>query len=190
MPKRFLFLAIALSTIACSTVNRFFSEPYQGDRDVDEQAVYSFLLSGTERDRVVISRTTDSGFDFTGKSDMPQEMPGLSRELWEDYLARNDRSYPLPTDMEIGVEYVLLDDDEMSDIFTHYEDGWEEFYSRYPDSPGITTLSRVGFNRDGTEALVYMGTQLHYLAGTGNLLRLEKTDGVWKVMEEIMLWIS
>ena len=78
----------------------------------------------------------------------------------------------------------------MGDIFDDSVNGWEEFYRRYPDSPGITTLSRVGFNRERTEALVYMGAQLHYLAGAGNLYRLEKQDGVWKIVEKVMLWIS
>ncbi len=35
-----------------------------------------------------------------------------------------------------------------------------------------------------------MGAQFHYLAGAGNLYRLEKQDGVWKIVEKVMLWIS
>lgn len=192
MPKRFLLLTITLSMIACSTVNRFFSRTPQGDLDLDreEQAIYAVLLSDYDRPSIVLSQTTDSGFEFTGETSQPEGLPDLSGELWENYLDRNDRSYPLSTEMEIGREYTLLDDEEMSDIFNNYEDGWDEFYRRYPDSPGITTFSRVGFNPDRTEALVYMGAQFHYLAGSGNLIRLEKQDGVWKIMDEIMLWIS
>lgn len=192
MPKRFLLLTITLSMIACSTVNRFFSRTPQGDLDLDreEQAIYAVLLSDYDRPSIVLSQTTDSGFEFTGETSQPEGLPDLSEELWENYLVRNDRSYPLSTEMEIGREYTLLDDEEMSDIFNNYEDGWDEFYRRYPDSPGITTFSKVGFNPDRTEALVYMGAQFHYLAGSGNLIRLEKQDGVWKIMDEIMLWIS
>jgi hypothetical protein len=190
MIKRFLYVSLTLSLLACSTVNRFLSQPAGGDLDAEEQAVYSVLLRDYDRPSIVLSQTTDSGFDFTGQTKKPNGMHHLSRELWEDYLARNDRSYPLSTEMAIGREYTLLDAEEMSDIFTNYQDGWEEFYIRYPDSPGITTFSRVGFNQDRTEALVYMGTQFHYLAGAGNLIRLEKKDGEWKIVDRMMLWIS
>ncbi len=191
MLKRFFYVSITLSLLACSTVNRFLLQPTRGDLDAEEQAVYAALLSNYDvRERVVLSKTTDSGFEFTGQTEQPQGMPGLSEELWQDYLAQNDRSYPLSQGMEVGVEYVLLDAEEMSDIFSNYEDGWNEFYSRYPDSPGITTFSRVGFNPDRTEALVYMGTQFHYLAGAGNLVRLEKQNGEWKIVDRMMLWIS
>lgn len=190
MLKRFLLLILTLFMIACSTVNRFFSTPIPGNLEAEEQAVYSVLLSEYDRQSIVLSQTTDSGFDFTGQTGMPDGIAGLSQDLWDDYLGRNDRSYPLSTEMEIGREYSLLEAEEMSDIFSNHEDGWSEFYRRYPDSPGITTLSRVGFNQDRTEALVYMGTQFHYLAGAGNLIQLEKKNGEWKIKDKTMLWIS
>ncbi len=190
MHKRLLFLIVPLSMLACSTVSRFFSHPTPGNMEAEEQAVYAVLLSDYDRPSIVLRETTESGFDFTGQTDKPAGMSDLSQELWEDYLDRNNRSYPLSTEMEIGREYTLLDAKEMSDIFNNFQDGWDEFYRRYPDSPGITTLSRVGFNQDGTEALVYMGSQFHYLAGAGNLVRLEKQDGEWKIVDKMMLWIS
>jgi hypothetical protein len=190
MKKYILLLALVLFMLSCSTVNRFFSKPQLGDLDAEEQAVYVVLLSDYDRPSIVLSQTTDSGFDFTGQTEKPNGMPNLSRELWEEYLARNDRSYPLSPEMAIGRQYTLLGGEEMSDIFNNYGDGWEEFYRRYPDSPGITTLSRVGFNQDGTEALVYMGAQLHYLAGAGYLIRLEKQNGEWKIVDKMMLWVS
>jgi hypothetical protein len=172
-------------------MNRFLpGTPSPGDLEAEEQAVYSVLLSDVHRANIVLSETTSSGLEFSGQTDMPQGLPGLSSELWESFLARNDKSYPLATDMQIGLEYQLMDADEMSDIFSNFEDGWDEFYSRYPDSPGITSFSKVGFNAARTEALVYMGRQLHYLAGAGNLIRLEKQDGLWKIRDQIMLWIS
>ena len=190
MLKRFLYMSILLPLLACSTVNSLFSNSPGGEPDPEEQAVYAVLFSDYHRDRIVLKETTDSGLGFMNQDSLPQELPGLSPGLWSDYLARNDRAYPLSAEMEIGVNYVFLDDREMGDIFDDSVNGWEEFYRRYPDLPGITTLSRVGFNRERTEALVYMGAQFHYLAGAGNLYRLEKQDGVWKIVEKVMLWIS
>jgi hypothetical protein len=191
MHKRFLLSFFLVFLPACSAMNRFLPPtPPPGDLDAEERAVYKVLLSDFQRENIVLSETTESGFEFRGQSDMPQGMPGLSKALWSNYLDRNDRSYLLATDMEIGKEYTLLDGQEMGELFSDSNKGWDEFYRRYPGSPGITTFSKVGFNAEMTEALVYMGTQLHYLAGTGNLVRLEKQDGVWKVVDQIMLWIS
>lgn len=54
MCKRFLFMLIPLSMIACSTVNRFFTGPAQGDPEAEEQAVYSVLLGGYEGQYIVL----------------------------------------------------------------------------------------------------------------------------------------
>ena len=190
MPRWFLILSLPLLLMACSTGKRPPLEIPEENLDLEEQAIYLVLLSDYHGETIVLSETTDSGFEFRGQTDMPGGMPGLSEDLWKDYLARNDKAYPLSRGMEVGVEYVLIDTGEMSEIFNDFEDGWEEFYNRYPGSPGITTLSRAGFNQEGTEALVYMGAQFHYLAGAGNLYRLEKQDGVWKIVDKVMLWIS
>ena len=56
------------------------------------------------------------------------------------------RLTPVPPNMDLGSTYVLLSQVEMSQIFGQNQDGWQFFYERYPDAPGITTLSRVGFN--------------------------------------------
>lgn len=190
MSRWILFLSLPLLMAACATGQRPPLEIPDENPDPEEQAIYSVLLRDYHGEKVVLSKTTDSGFEFGGQTAMPGGMPGLSEGLWKNYLAHNDKSYPLPMGMEVGMEYTLIDAEEMSGIFNDYEDGWDEFYRRYPGSPGITTLSRVGFNPERTEALVYMGAQFHYLAGAGNLYRLEKQDGVWKIMEKLMLWIS
>ena len=35
-------------------------------------------------------------------------------------------------------------------------EGWKRFYAKYPGSPGIITVSRVGLNRDKTLAFFYV----------------------------------
>lgn len=41
-----------------------------------------------------------------------------------------------------------------------------------------------------TKALVYVGNQYHWLAGTGYYYFLEKVDGAWQIINELMIWIS
>ncbi len=45
---------------------------------------------------------------------------------------------------------------------------------RYPNSQGTMTLSRVGFNRNIKQALVYVGNQEGFLAGAGYYVLLVK----------------
>jgi hypothetical protein len=196
MKKCILLLALALSMIACSTVTRYLPKTPSGDLESEEQAVYSIVLAAPPGKILVLSDTTQSGFDYLGNTRestkyIRNSMPTLSGETLESYLKRNDQSYPLPADMDLGREYRLINDEEKNGIFgSDAYDGWDEFYRRYPDASGSTTVSKVGFNRNLSEALVYVGSQSAPLAGTGNLIRLEKKDGVWKVMDMVMLWIS
>jgi hypothetical protein len=64
------------------------------------------------------------------------------------------------------------------------------FYERYPNTPGITTLSRVGFNEPLDQALVYIGTMSHWKAGVGYYVLLSKVNGSWLVEQQVMTWIS
>ncbi len=75
-----------------------------------------------------------------------QDMHGVDQETADSFRVRNDAAYPVRPDMDLGSAYVLLSQSEMSQIFSQNQDGWQLFYEQYPDAPGITTLSQVGFN--------------------------------------------
>lgn len=83
------------------------------------------------------------------------------------------------------VDYVLLNEKESQDI-----KGWDEFYKKYPNSPGIISVSRVGFNKEKNQAVVYVGLQSDYLAGRGVIFLLEKKDNSWQIKKQTLLWIS
>jgi hypothetical protein len=72
----------------------------------------------------------------------------------------------------------LLTSGEREAIFS-VSDCWKRFYTKYPGSPGIITVSRVGLNRDRTLAFFYVGNQSAQLAGEGRLHVLKKERDVW-----------
>jgi hypothetical protein len=117
-------------------------------------------------------------------------LPAVDPLTAEDFSRRNAAETPLADDLQLGAPYALLTRQEMSDLFAENQNGWDTFYAQHPDAPGITSLSRAGFNPGMTEALVYVGTQSHWLAGAGYFLLLEKVDGVWTVRHQVMTWIS
>jgi hypothetical protein len=121
---------------------------------------------------------------------MIQNMHNVDQKTADSFRVRNDAAYPVLPGMDLGNAYVLLSQAEMRQIFSQNRDGWQLFYEKYPVAPGITTLSRVGFNTTLDQALVYVGTLSHWLAGAGYYVLLKKVNGVWIVDQQVMSWIS
>ena len=62
---------------------------------------------------------------------------------------------------------------------------WINYYRRFPDSRGFTMLSRIGFNTERTQALLYIGSRCGPGCGDIHFLLLEKTNGVWATKKEL-----
>lgn len=88
--------------------------------------------------------------------------------------------------------HVVLSPSESEDLFrTPGGGGWDRFYERYPDSPGIITLSLPGLSADGTVAAIHLADQRHGLAGAGKICVYRKMNAMWvKDDFEIYLWVS
>jgi hypothetical protein len=158
--------------------------------------VVSCWLNRDEIGLIVIRRYTSAGFfDYESPSDIHKRLqhsePSLPQETIEDFLVKNEESYPLADNFNLPSRVLLLEPEELEEIFVgdpFY--GWREFYSRYPDAQGILTLSRVGFNADMSRALVYVGHSCDSLFGVGYYLILVKKDGEWSVQDEVQKWIA
>ncbi len=175
------------------------STPDQGSIDIEtqEQAVYTAVfedLYGEPQMYVIMSETAVGiqgveGLDAALET-INSQMTGVDEETTASFRDRNDAAFPVPATMDLGLPYVLLTSTEMAEIFDINTSSWDVFYTRYPNSPGITTVSRIGFNADFTQALVYTGTMSHWLAGAGFYILLEKSSGEWLVVTKVMAWIS
>jgi hypothetical protein len=196
MVKRLLF-AVTILLAACSTVSPT-SVPTPSAEHVEQEqaAVYAAALEGLygASSYVLISTTgtdptdldsTDQTLDY-----VLQNLHDVAAETVEDFRERNGEATPLRSDLDLGTPYSLLSRAEMSAMFSQNQDGWRIFYDRFPEAPGITTVSRVGFNLSLDQALVYVGTQSHWLAGAGYYLLLLKVNGTWVIDQQVMTWIS
>jgi hypothetical protein len=74
--------------------------------------------------------------------------------------------------------------------FIFQNGGWPAFYKRFPDSPGILRLSRVGFDADATQALFYTSHTCGGLCAGGEYVVMERRDGRWVIEKEIEMWMS
>ncbi len=196
MFRKFIFVFLAVLLVACTGTPIPAPTPSAEQMDAEEQAVYAALLRNLySAPRYVIMDTTATG--PTGVEDtastldhIVQNMHDVDLETADSFRVRNDAEYPVRADMDLRSGYVLLSRDEMSQIFSQNQDGWQVFYEQYPDAPGITSLSRVGFNDTLDQALVYVGTMSHWLAGGGYYVLLKKVNGSWIVDQQVMTWIS
>jgi hypothetical protein len=104
-------------------------------------------------------------------------------DLIRDFCAKNAKPQAVWPALGERLSVVLLSRRELERLFTagpkEKPDGWDRFYAKYPQSPGIITISRVGFNRRGDMAMICVGSQSHWLAGHGGIHILHKQDGKW-----------
>jgi len=196
MFKKLFFAFTVLSLAACTATPTFVPTLSANQIDIEEQAVYVAVLQekfSTSSFVIMDTTATDpGGVENTAQTldYVLQNMHDVAPETEDSFRVRNDAAYSIRPNMDLGVEYVLLSQAEKNQIFGQNQSGWEIFYNHYPNAPGITTLSRVGFNAALDQALVYLGTQSDWLAGAGYYVLLKKANGVWTIDQKVMTWIS
>ena len=196
MARKLFFLSLAFCVAACTARPISSTTPSANQAEAEEQAVYAFLLPKMYQNRgyvIMATTATDlTGVDNTAQTldYVLQNMHGVAPSTVDSFRARNDTAFPIRPDMDLGSPYTLLSQAARNRIFGQNQSGWEIFYNRYPQAPGITTLSRVGFNAAFDQALVYIGTQSNWLVGTGYYVLLKKAGGVWSIDQQVMSWVS
>ena len=116
------------------------------------------------------------------KSLLSQASDQVPLDLIRDFCDKNVKAQIVWPDLQKHLKVVFLSQQEEKSLFSarrEKHDGWDKFYTKYPKSPGIITLSRIGFNHDGTMAMIYLGWQGGWLAGEGQIYVLRKQNGKW-----------
>jgi hypothetical protein len=166
----------------------------------EEYNVYSALISSvsdaivSNTIKLVVIEENTVGSDYSKRSEsneayVRQDMPELQQETLDNYKKANQQSYLLERQFDLPVSYILISEKEKNDIFQSGR-GWDDFYKKYPASQGIMSLSRVGFNSQEDQALVYIGKEENWEGGRGYIFLLIKENNVWKIKREVIAWIS
>jgi hypothetical protein len=200
MKNLILLLLLAGLVASCSlspTLDQASLSATQAAAELEEQyAVYDGLITlryiSPSLQRVVIYDHT--GLEPSGDlearfANLQENFPELTPQMVVEFKAKNASPSPLESRFILGVDYVLVSDEQLHQLFAA-QDGWLEFYKQFPLSQGVMTLSQVAFNPSMDLALVYVGNQSGWLAGAGYYLLMEKENGVWKILKETMAWIS
>jgi hypothetical protein len=117
-----------------------------------------------------------------------ENLPAVQPETIENFNKKNKKEYPLNTLFTLHDELLFLQEGVVE---THFlNSNWFEFYTQYPFSQGIMELSRIGFNSEMNQALVYVGNYREITNGAGYLVFLIKQNDQWNISNEIIIWIS
>lgn len=65
-----------------------------------------------------------------------------------------------------------------------------DFQTRFPNSSGYFVVSHVGLNLSKTEAIIYGEHICSGLCGGGDYFLLRKVNGVWRVVDRHVIWVS
>lgn len=196
MLKRFFAAWMLFLIASCSSATPSINTPATVQIDDEELAVYGFLLSEmyTHSGYVIMNTTatSETGVENTNQTVeyVLQNLHGVDPTTVTSFKDRNASAHRLKADMAIGNPYTLLTQTSRNEIFSVNQSGWDIFYSRFPDAPGITTFSKVGFNSTLDQALIYMGTNSNWQVGEGYYLLLQKANGGWTINQKVLVWES
>ncbi len=150
---------------------RFCEDNHRSQADSGDCALSLSLEKG------ILSRSF--GLDYDVRPDLPL---AFRKAL----IDANRTSRKMPIALDSGVASASSQDIHalIGDRF------WSGFYDRYPDAIGVLVVSWAVVSRDGRQALIYGEHRCGGLCGTGNLYRLARARGHWRVENTFGLWIS
>lgn len=115
--------------------------------------------------------------------------PPVAEDLKEDFFKRNVSPTDISVPSEISDNYIHLTSDEMASIFADKYIGWDNFHSKFPRA-GIIDFSKIGFNKDRSQALVFMSKTSGPKNGVGDYYVLAHRYDGWHIEQIINAWVS
>jgi hypothetical protein len=197
--RQYLFILLCLIG-GFSQAEFAFAQSTEYELTEDEYAVYVVLL-GEKRKLAVIETTeareiSDKDSDNGLRKWFSENQFGqaLSEATIKDFFSKKAHPRPLMKNLfKTDINCIIVDRAEREAIFQQasgLRKKWESFYKKYPDSGGFYRFSRVGFNQERTQALVFVQNFCGSLCASGNWVRLAKKDGKWVSEERYLSWVS
>jgi len=192
-----LVLLLVVGNVAGATSIR------TADVSDEEDAVYAALLAhmfvdnggltvpAVIQELVIRDQTDQYSLEMIDdKFWLKDAFPQISPETINDYKLKNKVPYRLRDAFDLRVKHKLVASEQIEQIFKFGGEGWPQFFKKYPNSGGYVSLSRVGFNYDRNQALIFVSHSCGPQCGSGSYVFLLKSDNIWRVSKEAMVWIS
>lgn len=153
----------------------------------EDYAVYSAILDDLGyAGEVVISEytTIKPVLDLKNISSISSN---LTQDVIEDFEKKNKKTQKLADEFTSEVQVIILNENDQAELFHKSRYGWEKFYKKYPNAVDLTSFSRVGFNREKTQALVYSSNRCGFQCEGEMVAFLEKENDKWIVRQNMGL---
>jgi hypothetical protein len=195
---KFKWLSVLLLIFFCGAASRGFAGGNNEEcPSREEYEVFAVMFGpaavSDETTQIVLEDTTALR-DLFGVSDrqmLIKELKPLKMETIEDFFLMNKAQCKLSDRFNFKVKVNLVSNEELDQFFKgDLEEGWKAFHRRYPKAGSFDVLSRVGFSKDHTQALIYYAYFCGSLCGEGRYFVLEKIEGQWTVKSKWLTWIS
>jgi hypothetical protein len=167
--------------------------PNEAQVDAEQYAVYSAYIQagltgeshdlGSAKGPVIILGRTAGVRSPMVSTHVRSAIPQLSRLVAIDFAIANRRQKKLEPRFSLTATYQLATKQEV-DAY-----GSEQFERRFAGNYGYLTFSRIGFNRDLTEAFFYT-EHICGLCGEGKYVFMRRVNGRWLVEATSSTWVS
>jgi len=175
-------------------------------QETEEAAVYSALveqMSKNDRgDLIVVQDRTVNAYSFPRAAlednslerlfeALQSDFPFAARETLASFRANNEQSWPIRNPFLLRTRSRLISQQEV-ERFSPSKPGiwWGSFYRNYRGAAGFLMLSKVGFNREMNQALVYRAFACGDTCGFGSYVCLVKEGGRWRIRSVAEQWVS
>ena len=162
-----------------------------GDYAVYAAALDSLVLR-VEGDRrlVLLSPTVGDGPEGWASVEAMRDDADVPTDVRADFMTKNASRVALfPDSLALGVPITVVARDSIRALASDHDDGWAAIFAAFPGARGLVQLSRVGFSRDSTRALLYLGRTCGDLCGTGWKLQFRREpDDAWTIVAADAVW--
>ncbi|MCK4349437.1 MAG: hypothetical protein KAX13_01190 [Candidatus Krumholzibacteria bacterium] len=159
--------------------------------EAEEYEIMSALINeyaGSDFELLLINDHTESWCIMARFQEMRSDWVELESETIDSLIVRNSFSVELEKKLLLDSKYRLIPRDEYVKILQgNSGPNWNNFDTLFPDSPGFMTVSRVGFNSERTQALIYFYNAYRcsgdkVVPSTRNIAMFVKRDGEWALI--------
>lgn len=168
----------------------------------DEHAIYSALLKYFEKEdnegglrRFIVRDLTQS----PSNTCIPDEIFRRDNQVftlgWQqsinDLKRKGESSFRLSDLLQSQNSHTFIADNEFNAFTdTSNKSGFLAFREKYPDVRCIVTFSKIGFDRNKLQAIVYSESWCGPLSGAGDYYALTQAGGFWKIDKRLNCWVS
>ncbi|HXG68644.1 MAG TPA: hypothetical protein VNO70_26345 [Blastocatellia bacterium] len=180
----------------------------RSDVEDEDYAVYSALINQKyikDQIKLIVIQQETENYDSDHDRRPPEEtsrhilqlLSPVSQATLADFRIRNAQPATLRDKFDLKVRHTVVPKQEIMSIFQprggvpdDLFKAWQQFYKKYPDSPGYIRLSRVGYDSEKGQAMVYVAHGCGGLCGSGGYVLMTKEGNAWSIKNEMPLWVS